>query len=278
MLPRVPPVWICLGDSSERVALKQEHLDHTVAGLWRNGARWRIELPRLEGLDLQSVRTQTLLGREERLAVPGRPFSTFSGRPEPVFRKELFANIVYFPSEGRTIVDRRRPRAELLDMMPFNWVARFERKYDLDSILLTVKAREPERFEECLRFVNLALKHRGKSITGFGENGRLVVEGTSDIGRPYRHAIEELSSGEKQILLMIGFTIAFLRPGGILLIDEPDLHIHIAMVDQLLETLELIVQERAGQLIVASHSPQVWDWFSRDEERIELGAWQGARR
>ena len=48
------------------------------------------------------------------------------------------------------------------------------------------------------------------------------------------------------MLLMIGFSIAFLRPGGILLIDEPDFHIHIAMVGQLLETLELIVRGREG--------------------------------
>jgi predicted ATPase len=156
--------------------------------------------------------------------------------------------------------------------------ARFDRKVNLDSVLLTVKTRDPERFEECLKFVNLALRHRVKRITGFGENGRLVVEGESDSGQFYQHAIEELSSGEKQMLLMIGFSIAFLRPGGILLIDEPDLHVHIAMIGQLLETLELIVREREGQLIVASHSPQVWDWFSRDEERIELTAWQVAAR
>ena len=40
-----------------------------------------------------------------------------------------------------------------------------------------------------------------------------------------------------------------------MLLDEPDLHIHVAMVDQLLETLERVIQERHGQLIVASHSP-----------------------
>ena len=47
-------------------------------------------------------------------------------------------------------------------MIPFNWVARFDRKINLDSVLLTVKTREPERFEECLKLVNLALEHREK--------------------------------------------------------------------------------------------------------------------
>jgi predicted ATPase len=137
------------------------------------------------------------------------------------------------------------------------------------------KVPASSRFEECLRLVNLALKYRDKEIIGFGPAGRLIVEGATESGKTYTHPIELLSSGEKQMLLMIGFAVAFLRPGGILLIDEPDLHIHMSMVSQLMETLELIVQERDGQLIVASHSTLVWDWFSSDEERIELSTWRG---
>ena len=62
---------------------------------------------------------------------------------------------------------------------------------------------------------------------------------------------------------------------SIVLLDEADLHIHIAMVTQAISTLELVVRERQGQFIVASHSELVWDWFSRDAERIELSPWKG---
>jgi len=60
-------------------------------------------------------------------------------------------------------------------------------------------------------------------------------------------------------------------------LDEPDLHIHIAMVTQLLQTLDFVVRERQGQLIVASHSELVWDFFSRDEGRAELSPWRGTK-
>jgi len=259
MSPKARPVWIGIGTTKEWDELRNDHPELPLAGLFTDHAytgrlsgsgEWRIHLPATGGIDLLEFRHQGLIGKN----------------PLP--------NIVYFPSEDRTIQKDRQPRAELLDLIPYNWVARFNRKINLDSVLLTVKAREPKRFEQCLRFVNLALAHRGKHITGFGENGRLVVEGEAESGQPYKHAIEELSSGEKQMLLMLGFTAAFLRPGGILLIDEPDLHIHISMVDQLLAALEAIVQERQGQLIVASHSEQVWNWFSREEEHIELGPWR----
>ena len=136
-----------------------------------------------------------------------------------------------------------------------------------------MKTRAPDKFDECLNLVNLALGHRRKRITGFGDSGRLVVEGEIESGQLYHHTIEELSSGEKQMLLMLGFSMAFLRPGGILMIDEPDLHIHVSMVSQLMETLELIAEQRGAQLIVASHSSLVWEWFD-EEERIDLSGWR----
>jgi ABC-type lipoprotein export system ATPase subunit len=257
VIPEARPIWIGMGWDKDWKELRHAHPKNAFAGLFKQYAHlhalrseWRIQLPPPGGLDLLSFRHGSLVARE----------------PRP--------NIVYFPSEDRTIRKAKNPRAELLDTISYNWLARFDRNLSLDSVLLTVKAREPERFEECLRFVNLALGHRGKRITGFGENGRLVVEGESESGKRYQHPIEELSSGEKQMLLMLGFTIAFLRPGGILLIDEPDLHIHISMIDQFLASLEAIVQKRQGQFIVASHSEQVWDWFSREEEHIELGPWR----
>jgi hypothetical protein len=49
----------------------------------------------------------------------------------------------------------------------------------------------------------------------------------------------------------------------------------MAMIAQLMETLELIVQERGEPLIVASRSTPVWDWVSSEDERIELSPWRG---
>ena len=76
------------------------------------------------------------------------------------------------------------------------------------------------------------------------------------------------------MLVLIGFIAATLQPGGIVIIDEPDLHIHMVMVQQLLGSIEAIVKKRNGQLIVASHSQDVWDWFSLTSERVELNPWR----
>jgi energy-coupling factor transporter ATP-binding protein EcfA2 len=249
-IPNAQALWIGIGHPDQWRALREAHPEAIFAGLvgMPPPYHWSLELPSGDWLE---HRHRSLAGSEP------------------------FPNIVYFPPEGRTISAPEKPRGEIIDMTQFNWTAVYDPGVSLDSILLTVKAQSPERFEECLRLVNLALEHRQKRIIGFGLKGRLVVEGRTTSGVSFQHAIEELSSGERQLLLLVGFVVAFLRPGGIVLLDEPDLHIHIAMVDQLMETMERVVQERNGQLIVASHSTRVWEWFAREEERIELSPWLG---
>lgn len=253
-LPEGQPLWIGIAGANEWAELKKAHPDALFAGLVRfakEAGSARIELP--DARDWKSLRQSSLVGRE----------------PMP--------NLVHFPPDQRTVAGPPKDGARLVDTTALNWSALYNPKPDLDSILLTVKALRPASYDRSLALVNLALGHRKKRITGFGEDGCLIVEGSSDFGVSYRHPVEELSSGERQMLLLIAYTVAFLRDGGIVLIDEPDLHIHISMVTQLMETLELVVRERRGQLIVASHSQLVWDWFSREEERIELSPWRGQR-
>jgi hypothetical protein len=252
-------LWIGIGKLSEWPALKKAHPGAAFAGMTWEGVTWTA-------------------GNSERnwqLELP--PDNLLNVRHRSLAGSETFPNVVYFPPEGRTIRPPERPRGEIIDTTQFNWTAVYDPAVSLDSVLLTVKALFPERFEECLRLVNLALEHRQKRITGFGPRGRLVVKGTTEWGASYEHPIEALSSGERQMLLLVGFAVAFLRPGGIVLLDEPDLHIHIAMITQLLQTLESVVRERQGQLIVASHSELVWDYFSRTEEQIELSRWRGGK-
>src|SRR5262249_40887471 len=149
----------------------------------------------------------------------------------------------------------------LVDVMPYRWLATYHTSVDLESLLLTVQAHSREEYDAAIQLINQSLDNQRKEIVGFGPHG-LLVRGKTEYGAEYEHSIEKLSSGEKQMLLLIGFLAATMRRGGIVLIDEPDLHIHMVMVQQLLSSIEAVVKERDGQLIVAAHSQEVWDWFS----------------
>jgi predicted ATPase len=187
-------------------------------------------------------------------------------------------NVVHIPPDNRTL----RPRSTdagspLLDLTALNWCTVFNPRRSLDKLLLTVKALRPADFDTTMRLVSMALAHRSKRLGGFNEEGRLEVLGVTDFGPPFSHPVEQLSSGERQMLLLTAYAATLLRPGGILLVDEPDLHLHISMIKQMMQTLDYISNERNCQLIVASHSERVWDFFGREDEQTELDGHGGGK-
>ncbi len=84
--------------------------------------------------------------------------------------------------------------------------------------------------------------------------------------------VEHLSAGERSLLINLCMILRWLGPGGIVLLDEPELHQHVSLMRGSLAVIDRIVShEFNGQLIVASHAPEVWDHFRRTGAIIELG-------
>jgi hypothetical protein len=246
LLPAGKSLWLGMGNVKDWIDLKDEHPHAEFAGLVHSKGSWEVQLP--PG-DWRTFRRRSQVGAE----------------PQP--------NLVYFPPE-RTPAGRGRA-PHIIDVTPFSWLAKYTKSVRIASLLLTVGAREPAKYNEALGFINDAIGNQRKRISELGPDG-MVVAGETDFGKPYKHFIGGLSSGEKQILLLIGFIAATLRPRGIVIVDEPDLHIHIVMVQQLMGSIEAIVKARGAQLIIAAHSQEVWDWFSMTSERVELNPWRRA--
>jgi len=64
--------------------------------------------------------------------------------------------------------------------------------------------------------------------------------------------IASAGSGFHQVLLLLGFIYA--RPASVLLIDEPDAHLHMILQKQIYDRLREIAAKRSVQLIIATHS------------------------
>jgi ABC-type transport system involved in cytochrome c biogenesis ATPase subunit len=74
----------------------------------------------------------------------------------------------------------------------------------------------------------------------------------------------QLSSGEEQ-LLALGYELLFgSEPHSIVLLDEPELSLHVAWLQGLLEAFVGIGRVRSLQFLIATHSPSV---ISGDDER-----------
>jgi len=98
----------------------------------------------------------------------------------------------------------------------------------------------------------------GKRLTGFNRRGELMVR----VDGGGSHSIDDFSSGEKQVLLMIATITRWLRPGGVVLIDEPDLHLHPSLTTAFVGHLRRMIADKQGQLLIASHAPELWQDFT----------------
>jgi predicted ATPase len=77
--------------------------------------------------------------------------------------------------------------------------------------------------------------------------------GPQDLKRVFREA----STGHKFVLLMTAQLAAHLRPGTLVLVDEPESHLHPPLLATFLTVLRLLLARRDARAIVATHSPFV---------------------
>lgn len=75
------------------------------------------------------------------------------------------------------------------------------------------------------------------------------------------HDVRALSTGEKRMLELCYLACVQLKPGGVLLMDEPDIHLHPSQMLGLITTLENAVLEKGGQVLLASHHPDIWNRY-----------------
>ncbi|MBK1720306.1 ATP-binding protein [Thiocystis violacea] len=182
-------------------------------------------------------------------------------------------NMLFLDAEERRWISPRRGLGEIRPESPQQrWLTsyRVSEQWDgqLEASLLAMKSAAPRRFYDLIRDMNAFLS--GKEIltdVRLGEN-RLRIrlkDGSGTI-----HGIDELSAGEHQVLIQLYLINRWLEPGGIALIDEPDLYLHPSLIAGFLAQLEKMVADRDGQLIITSHVPEVWSRYEALGRRILL--------
>jgi len=182
-------------------------------------------------------------------------------------------NVIFLDAEERRWVSPRQGLGEIKpEDLQQRWLAsyRVSEKWEgqLEASLLALKAATPERFFGLVRDMNAYLS--GKEILTdirLGEN-RLRVRLYDRDGR--FHWLDDLSAGEHQVLIQLYMVGRWLEPGGIVLIDEPDLHLHPSLIPGLLARLEQMVADREGQLFITSHVPDIWNRYASSNSRPEV--------
>ncbi|MEE9263801.1 MAG: AAA family ATPase [Vicinamibacteria bacterium] len=79
-----------------------------------------------------------------------------------------------------------------------------------------------------------------------------------------RFELASAGSGFHQVLLLLSFFHA--RPATVLLIDEPDAHLHVILQRQIYDRLRSVAAKRNCQLLIATHAEVILD--GTDPERV----------
>jgi len=80
--------------------------------------------------------------------------------------------------------------------------------------------------------------------------------------------IGSAGSGFQQVLLLMTFLHA--RPGSVLLLDEPDAHLHVILQDAIYHELKSVAERDGSQLIAATHSEVIIDAVEPDQLFVVL--------
>jgi len=258
-IPNIPSIGLAFGESSWIDTITASHPEVH----WM-GDEWNAKSNKQDTNIIPGYRHDNWCEARKRLVL------TFEEVDTP--------NVIYLDAEQRRWVTPKRHIGETASEDPKKrWLVTYqatdEWNTQLEASLITLKTARLDLFHSVISDLNNFLK--GKYIDPeirLGENRlRVRLEGSSNAW----HYIDELSAGEHQVLLLIYLLSRWLQPGGIVLIDEPDLHLHPSLVAGLLSELERITTGKNGQLIITSHNPDVWERYETRGLRIQLGDGNG---
>lgn len=136
----------------------------------------------------------------------------------------------------------------------------FEKKYSVFSEFI-------KRLDLYTDIINSRLTF--KSIRISRDDGLVVV----DDKRNKRLKLEQLSSGEKQEIVLFYELIFETEKGLLLLVDEPEISLHIVWQKMFMEDLERVAKLCDLRAIIATHSPQIIN--NRWDLQIDLGELYG---
>ncbi len=165
---------------------------------------------------------------------------------------------------------------------PFSGIGTEETRYDrpyqdlligqgkagdiLRNLLLEVFEKEEKRdWEELVRQVEQIFGYR-LMPPKYGGAPYIVCEYLKGIpATKGKNGLPELDiasagSGFHQVLLLLGFFFA--RPSTVLLLDEPDAHLHVILQKQVYDLLRVIASRRRCQLVIATHAEVLIDGTS----------------
>ena len=98
------------------------------------------------------------------------------------------------------------------------------------------------------------------------------MDRSSELRQPL--SLDKLSSGEQQLVYLLGLLIFDTQPKQLVFLDRPELSLHLAWQDDFLPLLQQICDLNSCYLLLATHSPSLvgddWNIVCELADQVEI--------
>jgi predicted ATPase len=172
---------------------------------------------------------------------------------EMIAFREVIANFWLFAPDPRQIESTTTGDARWLERNGSNFA----------SWLRGVLAEKPELIGPILEDLKPAMP--GLRRIGFESISSTVREFIltfNALGADYKISVDELSDGQRMLLLLYGFMHGALNRNAILFIDEPETGLAPHEMQPWISAMSQAIEDHRGQAIFASHHPEFIDYVA----------------
>lgn len=180
---------------------------------------------------------------------------------------KLIETLLENTGEGMTEEDYNKAREELMptvdELKSYNLASETifpydSRKKDILTVYIQDQKAKLEIFSDVLRELNLfsfLLKRKRFAHKEIVFSPQYGLKAYTDKGESI--SLENLSSGEQNEIILLYKLIFDVASDVILLVDEPEISLHVIWQEEFMSDLEEIAKVRKQQIIIATHSPQI---------------------
>lgn len=202
--------------------------------------------------DIEEIESAELTKEKQELLKAYREL----GALDEAITKKINTHIEALTKSLKAIKNRNAPNnsLDINDVMPLPLWRRTQH-----IIYLTRKAEEEKQaiFRPIKSFVDAIVGFVSDKQFRFGAAGNLeIFKDNKQI------PLSKLSSGEKQLLILLTETILQRNQPFIFLADEPELSLHIEWQAKIISSIRLL--NNLAQIIVATHSPEIAGGWKRN--------------
>lgn len=181
--------------------------------------------------------------------------------------RDFFSNLVSVAFSAFDPFDLPEPNESPSDGTPYSYIGLTDYSGEDGAILKSRKDLHKE-FEDALKFCLSETQRKERwcdaiyaleSDNNFAEMNLLELAkyDLEKLSEPALKRIEKMSSGHAIAILMITQLVAKVEEKTLVLIDEPESHLHPPLLSALIRSLSRLLNKQNGVAIIATHSPVV---------------------